>query len=272
MSVTPRKIILQVAATAALILATHASPARAELKPDPRSAMDGKWHFDVAPYMWFSGIKGDVSVGPFTVPVDQSFSDIIKEFDFGVQAHFEGRKDRFGFGLDVMYTNLGAPVASSAPVLGQLDLSTDVRQLFTEGFGFYRVANGGRKDDPAHLDVLVGVRYQDTKARLTAQGPEGAQYDGDYRGISWVNAVAGLRFKAPLGSRVALLGRTDIAGFGSEVTWDAEGDLEVRASEHWTLGAGYRYLDAHYDKGEGIERKLFDIAYSGPRVWFCYAW
>jgi hypothetical protein len=271
MRATPRETVLRIAAVFALTLAA-ALPARAELPPNPRSAIDGKWHFDIAPYIWFSGIKGDVSVGPLTVPVDQSFSDIIKDFDFGLQAHFEGRKDRFGFGLDVLYTNLGAPVASSAPIVGQLNLHADVRQLFTEGVGFYRVVSGGRKDNLGHLDVLVGVRYQDTKARLSAQGPEGAQYDGDYRGISWVNAVAGVRFKAPLGSRVAVLGRTDVAGFGSDVTWDAEGDLAVRASGHWTLGAGYRYLDAHYDKGEGFDRKLFDIAYSGPRVWFSYAW
>jgi hypothetical protein len=84
--------------------------------------------------------------------------------------------------------------------------------------------------------------------------------------------MAGLRFSAPLGSRVAVLGRGDVAGFGSKLTWNLEGDLAVRASERWTLGAGWRHLDIDYEKGSGVDRKALDLAYGGPRVWFSYAW
>lgn len=231
------------------------------------AATDDRWHFSVAPYMWFTGIKGDTSVkGLPGVPVDASFSDLWDNLDFGLGGHFEGRKDRFGLGLDFVYNNLGVPVASDAPVLGPLNLEADMRQLFTEGFGFYRVASGGRKDNPAQFDVVVGARYMGTKTRLTAQGPQGTQYDGDYQDLQWVDALAGLRFRAPLGSRVAILGRGDVAGFGSKVTWNLEGDVAVRASEHWALGAGWRHLDIEYDKGSAADRKVFDLAYDGPRA------
>jgi hypothetical protein len=261
---------LETAVVFALVMAV-CSLAQAE--GGPTAAMDGRWHFIVAPYMWFTGISGETSVkGLAQIPVDASFSDIWNTFDFGLAGRFEGRKDRFGFGLDFTYNNLGIPVASDAPVIGQLNLKADVRQLFTEGWGFYRVANGGRKDNPAHLDLLVGIRYTGTKTRLTAQGPEGIQYDGDYLDLQWVDALAGLKFRAPLGSRVAILGRGDVAGFGSKLTWNLEGDVAVQASEHWALGGGWRHMNIDYDKGSGADRKVFNLAYDGPRAWFAYAW
>jgi hypothetical protein len=48
--------------------------------------------------------------------------------------------------------------------------------------------------------------------------------------------------------------------------------LAVRASEHWALGAGWRHLDMEYDNDSGTDRKVFDIAYDGPRACFSYAW
>jgi hypothetical protein len=268
-----RKQGLLAAGTALLAMVALPGAARAQAQGGPTSVMDGQWHFTLAPYMWFTGIKGDVSVkGLPAVPVDASFSDIWKDFDFGLAGRFQARKDRFGFALDFTYNNLGVPVAASAPVLGPLGLEADVRQLFLEGLAFYRVASGGRVDKPALLDVLVGARYTGTSSQLKATGSAGNQYAGDKRDVQWVDALVGLRFRAPLGSRVALLGRGDVAGFGSKLTWNLEGDLALLVSEHWTLGAGWRHMDIDYDKGSGTDRKLFDLAYDGPRAWFAYAW
>jgi hypothetical protein len=260
-------------AMAAAIGLTIAAPALAETQGGPTAAMDGQWHFNLVPYMWMSGIKGEVSLaGLPSVPVEASFSDIWDNFDFGLAGRFEGRKDRIGFGLDFTYNNLGVPVASSAPVVGSLGLEADVRQLFTEGFAFYRVAQGGRADNPAHLDVLVGARYTGTRVRLTAESAD-VQYEGQSHGLDWVDAMAGFKLRAPLGSRAAVLGRADVAGFGSNVTWNLEGDLAFMASRHWTIGAGWRYMDIDYDNGDaGIDFRQVKLAYNGPRVWFAYSW
>jgi hypothetical protein len=261
----------RVLAAALLLLAGSVAPARAQANR-PTSAMDGRWHFSLAPYLWMSGIEGDVSAGPVTVPVEASFSDLWEDFDFGLAGRFEGRKDRFGFGLDFTYNNLGAPVASAAPVVGQLGLEADVRQLFGEGFGFYRVAAGGREDNPAHLDVLAGARFTGTRTRLTAQSPAGVEYDGESRELSWVDAMAGLKGRVPLGSRLALLGRADVAGLGSQLTWNLEGDLAFLAGERWTIGAGWRYMDIDYENDDSALPETFQLAYNGPRVWFAYSW
>jgi hypothetical protein len=95
---------------------------------------------------------------------------------------------------------------------------------------------------------------------------------GDKKDFDWVDVLTGLRCRLPLGPHVALIGRGDVAGFGSKFTWNLEGDIGAALSEHWTAGAGWRHLSIDYDKGEGADRKLFDVAYDGPRAWFAYAW
>jgi len=252
----------------AIVLAT-AAPTWAQAQGRPTAAMDDRWHFNVAPYMWMSGIQGDVSVANLpSVPVDASFSDILENFDVGLQGRFEARKNRFGLAADFVWMNLGVPAAQTQVA----DLTVDFRQFVVEGTVFYRVASGGRADNPAHLDVLAGVRYTTSRTRLSADSAAGVDYDGDFQDLSWVDAVAGIKFRAPLGSKLSFLGRTDIAGFGSNVTWNLEGDLAFLASQHWTLGAGWRYMDVDYDEGEGVEQRQVDLAYSGPRVWFAYSW
>lgn len=249
-----------------------APPTRAQDQPGAGTVMDGQWHFIAAPYMWFAGLKGDVSVkGVAEIPIDQSFSDVISNFHFGFLGHFEARKDRFGLATDVMYMNLHVPVAAGAPVLGQLGLDTTIKSTTVEGLGFYRVASGGRKDNPAGLDILVGVRYYDMSSQLNATLPTAGAVTSEKQTFSWLDALAGLRFRAPLSSRVTFMGRGDVATFGSKLTWNVEGDLAARLSEHWTTGAGWRHMSIDYDKA-GTERKLFDLAYDGPRAWFSYAW
>lgn len=263
MQVTIREVFARLAVGGALVLASTV-PTQAQTT----STQDDDWHFVIAPYMWFAGLEGTVTVrGIVEVPVDLSFSDVISNFDIGLLGHFEGRKNRAGFAFDTLYLNLGAPVAENAALLGGLGISADVRLLMVEGLGFYRAATGGSSDNPAHLDVIVGARYFGTSARLKNDVRQTGKQT-----LDWVDGLAGLRFRAPLGTRVAVLGRGDVAGFGSKFTWNLEGDLAVKISERWSLGAGWRHLDIEYDKGEGTDRRVFDVAFDGPRAWASFAW
>ena len=259
-----------VAASAALVLG-GVSAAEAQDRPNPSTVMDGQWHFIAASYMWFAALKGDVSIKGADIPIDESFSDVFSNFHFGFTGHFEGRKDRWGFATDVMYMNLHVPVATSAPVLGQLGLDTTVKSTTAEGLASYRVVTGGRKDNPASLDLLAGARFYGTNAQLNATLPGGATPSSAKQDFSWVDGLFGMRFRAPLSSRVSFLGRGDIAGFGSKLTWNVEGDLAARLSSHWAVGAGWRHMSIDYDKA-GTESQLFNLAYDGPRAWFAYAW
>ena len=46
----------------AVALLAASLPSWAQSKDGPAVAMDGAWHFTIAPSAWFSGISGDVSV------------------------------------------------------------------------------------------------------------------------------------------------------------------------------------------------------------------
>ena len=239
----------------------------------PMTVMDGAWHFTIAPYMWCMGTSGDVSVANLPpIPIEATFPDMISDVDLGLQAHFEGRKDRLGFGLDVFYVDLGVPVDAEAPEVGELDLEVDARQLNTEGFVFYRAATWGHSDDRGSLDVLAGIRYSDARNRLTVTSNTGGEYNGEFLDLHWVDAVVGAKLLAPIGSRFALLGRCDVASLGSKLTWNLEGDLAFHASVHWAFAVGWRHMDIEYDEGEGPSRKVIAVANDGPRLWFSYAW
>ena len=258
---------------AGAILLTSAFSGRAEAQAGPATAMDGKWHFVVAPYLWFTGIKGNVSVkGVVDIPIEKSFSDVISNFHFGFLGHFEGRKDRFGFATDLLYLDLHVPVAGPVPVpiVNQVGLDTTIKLTVVEGLAFYRAASGGAKDNPSSLDVLAGARYYGTSSQLNATLPGGQLTSGELT-LGWVDALVGLRVRAPLGSRVAFIGRGDVAGFGSKVTWNVEGDLAASLSEHWAVGAGWRHMSIDFDK-PGTTRQLFNLAFDGPRAWFSYGW
>ncbi len=214
-----RRTIGTVRLACAVALVAAATPSWAQPRARPTEAMDGAWHFTIAPYMWATGISGSASVANLPeVPVDLSFSDIIGDLDFAALGYVEGRKDRIGIALDIMYVNLGPFVETDAPVIGRLTLKADVRSTIAEGSLFCRVASGSRSDNPATLDVLAGTRYSDNRTRLTATTDAGIAYDGKFQDLGWWDALAGVKFSAPLRSRLALLGRADVAGFGSKLT------------------------------------------------------
>jgi hypothetical protein len=258
------RLVIRTAATSALALLLLTPPLRAQTA----GADDDRWHFAVAPYFWVAGLSGTVSFkGIPEQPVDASFSDVIENFDIGVATRFDARKGRWGLAADFNYLNLGASIPARE-VLGHFEPEVDLRQLITEADVFYRAYQGRQAEGvPAFFDVLAGARYNGMRTQI-----RGSEFEGTKRTFDWVDGVAGIRFQAPLGRKVTVGGRGDIAGFGSDFTWQLQGDLAFHLSPRWALSGGYRYCDVDYDKGTGLDRKVYKIATSGPVVGFVYAW
>lgn len=240
----------------ALLLA--GAPAFAQAAPPAPDATG--WRYALTPYLWASGLEGEASFrGLPPQPVEMSFGDIWEDLDFAFLAAFEAHNGRWGVGTDVVFMNLGAKIPLP-DVLGHREPGVDTRQLMWELDGFYRVHRGAPRDGArGFVDLIVGGRYNRVSAQL-----ETSVLPDTKRPFDWVDGVVGARFLAPLSSRVALAGRADIAGLGSDFTWQALADLRFRLSEHWTLGAGYRYVDTDYDSGTGSDRKLWSMANKGP--------
>lgn len=261
---TLRRFLVAAAGLAALL----AMPATTRAEARAATVMDDRWHFFVAPYLWGSGMKGTVGVNDVvSVPIDLSFGDVLENLDVALLTRFEGRRNRFGFGVDVSYMNLGADV--TGPVGGQLGLGADVRSLTVEGIATWRVVNVDTSG--SFVDVLAGVRYMENKAGLAAER-DGEEIAGTERALDWVDGLAGARFRLGLGEKFGLHGRTDFAGLGSDFTWNAQGGLEFLFARRWKTGAGYRYLDVDYDAGEGLDRRIWKITYQGPYAFVGYSW
>lgn len=236
---------------------------------DPLTAMDGRWHLSGSPYFWGAGLAGSVSVkGLPEVPVNASFADVMKHFDIGLLALNQVRRDRLGAGVDLVYLNLGADVPGQPPVVGALDLGVDQRQLTLEGYGFYRLASRSRTDKPAYLDALLGVRYSSTSSLLTSSSTD---LESSKAKLDWVDGVVGLKGGLALARKWAVAGRADVAGLGSDFSWQASGELVFRPSPGVAVGLGYRYLHVDYDQGSGAGRTLYRVAYKGPQLRLTFA-
>jgi opacity protein-like surface antigen len=260
----------QAMAVSLLLALVLAAPAWSQERP--QTTMDDRWHFVVAPYLWFSGLEGTVSMkGLAEVPVKVSFSDIWDNLDIGILGRFEGRRNRLGLMMDASYLDLGVSVARDRPILGQLSLEGDVRSLLAEGLVFYRAATGD-SERAAWLDILGGVRYVGTSSQLKGRLPDGSDLSSTKQTIDWVDGLVGARFHVPLGSRLGLHGRGDIAAFGSDFSWNLQGGVDVALGQRWALGAGYRHLDVDYDKDEAGGRQLFQIKFDGAYAFASFAW
>jgi hypothetical protein len=121
------------------------------------------------------------------------------------------------------------------------------------------------------VDLLAGARYMSNRAGLAVER-DGDAIAGTEKSLGWVDALAGVRVRLPLGGKVALHARGDVAGLGSDFSWNLQGGFEVALGNRWKTGAGYRYLDVDYDKGQAADRRIWKTTYQGPYLFFAYAW
>ena len=244
--------------------------------PSPASAQSasasGGWTFEVTPYLWASGLKGDVQAGSLPpTRMDMSFSDIWDTLDFTAMGTFEARKGRWGFLFDAIYIKLSdsgtATQAGPGPIGSTLTATADltVKQTILTAGAAYRVSEGR-----SPLDIIGGLRYTnlDVSADIGASlfGPVG----GGARTVSrngdknWVDPYVGVRIQHPIAERWTLDGYADVGGFGvgSDLTWQVVAGAKFDFSKSLSLRFGYRHMDINYDNG-GV---LYDATMKGPYI------
>ena len=214
------------------------------------------WTFTLAPYLWATGLTGDVGVGGLPeVDVDVSFMDVLEHFDIGFMGAGEARYGRFGILTDLLYVKLSAHDGVNTRFV-DADIDLTQKELTALGALEYRVlqAEGGS------LDVLAGGRLWWLKTELDF---DGAIFDASGSASeTWVDPIVGLKGRINLGPEFYLAGWGMIGGFGvsSEFFWDAMGGLGYQVSDSFSLFAGYRGLGIDY-KNDGF---VFDVDMNGP--------
>lgn len=214
-----------------------------------------RWQYELTPYFWAAGMKGDVKSGNLPkTSVDIDFSDIWDNLDFGAMGAFEARKERWGLLFDAIYMKISTSATSSrtgpGPIGATATAAADLtmEQTLLAAAVAYRVSDG-----PTATDVIGGARYSkieaDASINASLFGQTGlAARSGDK---DWVDPYIGVRVQHPVADRWTVVGYADIGGFGvgSDLTWQALAGVSYDFSKTVSGKFGYRYLSVDYDKG-----------------------
>ena len=246
---------LQVAA-----LQIVASPARAsDIGKDAPLAPARPWALQVTPYLWASGLSGDLS--PFrrapTVGVDKSFSDVLNDLNFGGFVNLWARYDRFVLSGDVMYVHTtDGRTSGPLPIVGPVTGTLSSKEFTASLQAGYRIFEAPLLT----LDLLGGFRTWRISNTVSASaGPLAVSYGESF---GWTDPVIGTRVFWRLTDRLSLMGQADVGGFGvgSRQTWQILGTANYILSDHWSVSAGYKVLKVDYDSGGHV----FNTTLHGP--------
>ena len=209
-----------------------------------------EWEFLVAPYVWASGLDGDLALAGVPASVDLSFGDVFNVLDGGGLLHFEAARNRWTLLADAIYLDLGQ----------DFDLvpgEADVEQAILEGGAGYALADS--------VDILFGARYTSVDTELRFTGPLSLTIGGDQ---DWIDPFIGARWTAELSKRWEASVRGDVGGFGaaSDLVWQLRAAAILRASELIKVSFGYRLMDYDYEDGAGLSRFEYDVQLSGAEI------
>jgi hypothetical protein len=214
-----------------------------------------EWRYAVAPYMWASGLEGDIGVGPVSSSVDLTAGDILRELKFGIMGRGEARKGSYVLALDGIYAKLGTSRAFAIRGdTGGLELTQ--RETILNPMGGYTLGDGTWS-----VDLLLGMRYWNLSTSLDV---DRTRRPSNERSMTqqWVDATGGFRFHwAPI-EKLRFVAAGDGGGGGSRDTWQAYSSLGYDAWSRWTFGMGYRVLAVNYDRNDF----LFDTRSKGFEV------
>jgi len=222
---------------------------------------DAQWRSDLAVYLWATGLDGTVGIGEREAEVNQSFSDILDDLQFGAMAGYSASNGTWAFMADAVVANLGVTERGEQGVL-RTDVDVDVTIL--EGdFGW---------EASETFRLFAGARYFDLSNKLEVRiGNQTFRASG---GESWVDPVVGLRWGTPPGERWSFWLRGDVGGFGvgSDLSWNAVAAVAYHFNDRVGLGLGYRILDIDYDHGTGADRFRYNMQQSGLVTGVTFSW
>jgi hypothetical protein len=258
MSVNRRLVVSLIGCSLSLLFAVFLSPTDARAQNSEK-----KTHFLIEPYFMAPTMKGDIGVRRLPeTEVDADPGDIFGQLKFGAMADIEVTYDnKWAVSTDFLFMDLESDVKPNALVTGG---TTSAKQLAFEFAWLKRVS--------PWLELGVGGRIIDMKVEADLSTVNGGQ-DGDRR-KTWADPIIIVRSQGALHEKWLLQFRGDVGGFGiaSDFTWQIQANVGYQFSKLVSATIGYRILDVDYDKGDGTERFMYDIATSGPVFRVGFRW
>lgn len=225
-------------------------------------AQGERWRTTVTPYLWATDVGVDVeldggSIVDATIPVE----DLLEDVDVTFQGHVEVARGAHGLALDVFHVAMSDSASGftlpQGAGTGALDWSMDL--TLADVAGVYDPRGDGRG-----LSFLYGLRLIDQ--RVDADGAftttGGAQSTSFGASDTLVDALAGVRYRAPIGAHLTLQAQLDASTGGTDSTWSASPTLAWSFGEgRFALLAGYRHMAIDFADEAGLESEM---TLSGP--------
>lgn len=220
------------------------------------------FQFLFEPYLMFTSINGDASVGRATgVSVDLDTGDIFENLEFGIMFHMEGLYKNWGLAFD--YALMDLENKNSGPRDGII--TAGVKQKVMELFLFRRtLINAGK------IDFLIGGRSWYNKISLTLDPAIWPGSVSTQQKETWIDPFIGMRAYFDLARDWTFFVRGDIGGFGLGSDFTALGNLGVMydITEHIILDIQYKALWVDYENGNKKTPGYFayDTVTHGPII------
>ncbi|MDT1061353.1 hypothetical protein RM190_05730 [Paracoccus sp. CPCC 101403] len=241
------------------LAALWTAPAIAQDSPDG-------WIVQISPYLWATGLDGDVSPfrsGP-TVSIEKDFSEVMDSLNLGGFINFWARNGRFVLSGDMMFVDTTDSKAGTLPALPGLPAGLPVSGDVDTTQFMATVQGGYRFHDAPGLTVdgLAGLRFWHISNELTVRAL--GQSRGFKESFSWVDPVIGMRALARISERWSFQAQADVGGFGmgSDQTWSALGTFNYIITDNGSVSFGYKIMDVDYDD----DGHVFDARLQGPVI------
>lgn len=251
----PRVFLCANARRLAALAAIAGLPLAAVAQQLPASAEEGTtggWAVQLTPYVWASGVGGDLRPlrGGSVVSMDKSFSEVMKDLDAAFFLTGYARKDRLVLLGDISY--------SSSSRSGKLPPGLPASGSFRQASATLAAGHRAVSNADINLDLLAGLRAWSVKASVDVAGGL-VQASPEKR---FVDPVLGLRAHIPIAPRWSAIAYGDVGGFGlgSRATHQVAATVNYQWSEQAFVSLGYRVLTLDYRRGG----TRIDVTMAGP--------
>jgi hypothetical protein len=212
------------------------------------------WDWRVSPYLWSSGIKGDVRLGAIEREVDIEFKDLADKLAGAVLLHVEAhREERALFG-DLIFMRL-EPEDEIATVGGVTEAEFDTTILE----GGYLHKRGDR------VGIEFGLRYWDFELLLDPAALPGIERSND-----WVDAFVGIRKEKAIGRNWVWQSRINIGAGGADSAFGLQSTFAHELSSGNSFIIGLKTLGISYEdeSAGGIVYELDGMMFAGLTIGF----
>jgi hypothetical protein len=214
----------------------------------------GDWQHTVFLYGMGAAIDGTATIGPVSLPVDVSISDLFDALRFGAMAAYRAENGgKWSYEVDATYMNLG--FNANGPrnkVRGELG----TEQFTLMGTAGYKISD--------NFEGLLSLVYFDLSTDIEVR--VGQQRQRASSSADWIDPTIGLSYRVPFGEKWSYSLRGDIGGFGvgSDLMWHALTAFRHQNSELFSWFVGYRVLAYDYETGSGRNYERYDLTQQGP--------